>query len=163
MYAGITPSVDPQFKKELKRFDPNLDIEFRRDYGTFVITQPSKLSGRVPAMVIAPETHEKSEGRTWRQPNMRDIGALHRADFARRSMKQQVTEGEDRIFTQQRKDKEFAQDEIKARTREDRIQIMNTFNRACNTGKGRTGVRQIIPKSKGYKVEDRRKLQTDNG
>ena len=163
MYQGITPSVDPQFKKELKRFDPNLDIEFNRKFGTFVITQPSKLSGRVPAMAIAPEAHEQNEGRTWRQPNMNDIRALHRADFARKRMKDMVKEGEDRVQDRMKRDQEFAKDEIMARTKEDKIQLANTFTKAFNLGKGVTGFRQVPKKSKGYKVIDRRKLQTSNG
>ena len=160
-YQGLTPNVDPQFEKELKRFDPNLEVEFRRDFGTFVITQPSKVSGRVPAVVISPELHEEKQGRTWRQPDKRDIKALYRADFARKRAKDMVREGEDGIKERQKKDQEFAKDEILAQTRDNKRQLANTYSKAFNLGKGVTGFRQITPKSRGYRVIDRRKLKSE--
>ncbi len=44
MHRGMTPSPDSGFVKDLKTFDPKLEIAFDRRYDAFVITQPSQVS-----------------------------------------------------------------------------------------------------------------------
>jgi hypothetical protein len=155
MFNGLTPSPDRQFVKDLKTFDPKLGIRFCRNRGQFVITQPSKVSGRVDALAI-----EGNHGGGYRQPNIRDIRALYYGDFARKRGKDRILEGEERWRQMKIKEQENIKDDILHQTRDNKRQIANTYNKACNNSKGVTGFRQVTPKSKGYTVKDHRKLQT---
>ena len=156
MFNGLTPSPDSQFVKDLKTFDPKLGIQFSRKFGRFVITQPSKVSGRVPVLVV----DGRDNGGGYRQPNMGDIKALYHGDLTRKRARDRVREGEERFQEQDEKQKQFAKDEIFHQTRDNKRQLANTYAKAFNTGKGVTGFRQITPKSKGYTVKDLRKLKT---
>ncbi len=153
MFNGLTPSPDRQFVKDLKQFDHKLNVRFCRNRGQFVITQPSKLSGRVDALVI-----QGDHGGGYRQPNIRDIRALYYGDFARKRGKDRVLEEEERFRQQKIKEQEFVKDEIVHQTKDNKRQLTNTYAKAFNLGKGNTGFKQRTEpqSSEGYRVIDRR-------
>ena len=160
MYQGITPSPDPGFVRKLKEFDPTLRVEFSRELETFVIMQPSKKYGEVIATVC-----EGDGEKNWRQPDGRDLAELRAADWHRRRQehRDRLREGVEKSQQIREKQDAFAEDELKARTREDKRQLFNTVAKATNSGKGVTGYRQVENKPKGtkrdgYTVIDRRKI-----
>ena len=154
MHRGMTPTPDSGFVKDLKTFDPKLEISFDRRFDAFVITQPSQVSGRVPALVISGDN-----GSGYRQPNQSDIRALYKGDFERNGGKRHVLQEEERFKKQDEDHNKFVKDEIMHQTRDNKRQLINTYAKAFNVGKGVTGFRQVPIKSKGYKVVDRRTIK----
>lgn len=119
MYKGIAPIPDAGFVRKLKRFDPKLDIEFDRNIGKFIITQPNRLhSGRSIAAVV-----EGDFGGGYRQPDNRDIQTLVRADFERKSHLQRIREGEQYAADVREKQDAHAYDEIRHATAENERQL----------------------------------------
>ncbi len=154
MYEGITPSVDPGFVKKLKEFDPTLRVIFDRDLERFVIQQPRKMGGWAIACVV-----RSAEDHQFALPDDRHISILYEADFQRRSVDKRIREGEDYMLDHPVQQDINDRQEIHERTVDDKIQLMNALRKQYNLGKGVTGFRQILPKSRGYKVKDRRKLK----
>lgn len=147
MWTGLTPSVDHGFKRKLRDYDPDLDCVFDRQFGKFVVTQSSKVSGRVPAVIIGVDVEEG-----YRQPDDRDIRQIAKADFARKSVKERIKEGEDYMREYRENQNAHVAEEIRDSTKDDKIQLMNAYRRhLLKDGKANSEFRRITPKSKGKK------------
>ena len=92
---------------------------------------------------------EGDSGGGYRQPDNRDLQALVEADFHRKSVKRRILEGEEHMKRVREEETRKERSEIRDVTKDNRIQLANTYVRAVNLGKGRTGFRQITPKPKG--------------
>ncbi len=155
MYSGITPTCDRGFIKKLKEFDPTLRVIFDRDIERFVIQQPRRLGGWAIACVV-----RSLEDKQFAYPDDRHIQILYEADFQRKTVEKRIDEGEDYMINYQAEQDKRDRQEIHERTVDDKIQLMAALRKQYNLGKGVTAFRHITPKSKGYTVKDRRKLQT---
>lgn len=145
MYTGLTPSPDPGFIRKLRKFDPNLRLEFDRQQGKFVITQPTRLnSGRVPLLIIG-----KYRDGSYRQPDERDLDFLLRADLHRKGqeVKDRIQEGEDYMISHQEKQFVDAREEIRLRAIDDKRWLMSQYNKAFNNSKANATFRRITPRS----------------
>lgn len=156
MYEGITPSVPERFRRDLKQLDSGLDCEFSREHGRFVITQTGKISGKVPVIVVLGD-----DGGGYRYPDQRDIRVLQEADLHRKGqeVRDRIQKGEDYMARTKEKQDKFNKDEIRTRTREDRIQLSNTYVKTFNLGKGSSQFRRIEHKPKGFVVRDKRLIK----
>lgn len=130
-WVGDTPTPDRGFVQKLKEFDKNLWVEFDRKLSCFVIYQPSVRYGKAVAHVVRPESDEVP----YRQPDERDIANLYVTDFARKSAKRRITEGEEKIVNAHQKSDKDAADDLRDKTKDDRIQLRNTYIKATNQGK----------------------------
>ncbi|KKN52254.1 hypothetical protein LCGC14_0614740 [marine sediment metagenome] len=146
VWNGLTPAPDTGFVRKLRDFDPTLRVQFSRQLGKFIITQPSNLSGRTLAAVVEGEDCNNSG---FRQPDMRDVRVLHEADFQRKAADQRILEGEEYMLGFQDDFDDKVAQELRECTVDDKIQLVNTYNRASNSGKGVTAYRQVTPKAKG--------------
>lgn len=161
MFTGITPSVPTGFVRKLKAMDPGLDCEFSREHERFVITQTGKISGKVPVIVVRGD-----DGGGYRYPSDMDIKVLQGADLHKRGqeVKNRIVDGETYMAEAKAKSDADAADEIKGRTREDKIQLSNEYNKAFNMGKGNSSHRRVEAKKRvlgGFTVTDNRKLSSD--
>ncbi|RPI88690.1 MAG: hypothetical protein EHM41_00005 [Chloroflexi bacterium] len=157
MYQGITPSVPPDFIRKLKNIDPGLDCEFSREHERFVITQQGKISGKVVVGLV-----KGDDGGGYRYPDDRDIKFLHRADMHRngQEVKDRINNGEEYMMRVREQDKISFREDIKHQTKLDSHQLKKAYADTFNLGKYNSKYRRVEPKTKGYKVTDRRKLST---
>lgn len=158
----MTPSPDPGFVRKLKEYSKGLKIVFSREHGLFKIMQKARISGWIDAFLIEPYV----DGGHYRQPNDEDIKLLAQADRWRKGQeyKDALKKGEDYTRDAQQASMDEAEDTLKQATLEDKNQLINTYAKAFNTGKGVTGYRQTKPKQRGLTWGQIRKLrnkQTD--
>ncbi len=145
-WTGMTPSPDPGFVKKMKEYSPDLGIRFSRNWGCFVITQKSKMSGDVPLFKV-----EGDHGAGYRQPDDRDMAAIHAADMWNRrdhDWQDVMREGEEYMLEAEAKSFLDAKQDIRDATKDDKIQLMNTYKEALGMGKTRNEFQRVQPKSK---------------
>ena len=143
MWKGELPKPPEGFTNELKRLYPTLECKFDRKSERFCIYQPSHLSGMVPMFRVDSETDD------FRYPDRRDLGAIYRADFQRKAVKQRVVEGEDYMREYRIKEEANVKSEIRDSTKDGKHQLKNMYVKAANLGKGVTGFRQVPVKPRG--------------
>jgi len=145
MWTGMTPTPNPGFVKRLKEFDSKLDCVFSRKFGKFVIRQPSRVSGMVPAIIV-----DGGPGDGYRQPHVGDIKELYTGDFTRKSAKERILEGEEYMKDYREKEQAHVDDEIRNMTKDDKIQLMRAHRQhILKDGKANSEFRRVTPKSKG--------------
>ncbi len=153
MYEGITPSVPAEFLRKLKKLDKGLGCEFSREHSRFVITQTGKISGKVPVFLVLGD-----DGGGYRYPDQRDIDVLHRADMHRKGqeVKDRIRIGEEYMRESREKQDKSNASTIRDQTKDDKIQLSNTYVKSFNLGKGNSAFRRIEHKPKGFVVKDNR-------
>jgi hypothetical protein len=157
MFHGITPTPNSGFVRKLKQLYPELEVEFSREHERFIITQPSRLrSGRVLLMIIGGYKIDNS----FRQPDERDLKVLWKADMWRIGYKKQMMDGERAMLEAREKEEAKAEEEIRERTKDDKIQLSDGYRRAFNIAKANATFRRIEnkPKPGSFIINDRRKL-----
>ena len=119
-----TPNIF--FMKQLKELDARLGCRFREDLQRFVITW-EKIWGENDEIMVVSKYY-------FRQPDRRELlvlcdGDLHRGDMRDR-MNKTAAYFED---YRERQDKNVA-DDFRNLTKDDSIQLQNTFRKTYNTG-----------------------------
>ncbi len=99
-------------------------------------------------------------GRTWRQPDERDLCALKAADFENKSHKDRIREGEEYMADHKAKQDREIEETMKFASLDDKIQIANAYQEMRNEGKPHSQFARVIPKSKGksFTTIDRRRV-----
>lgn len=137
----IAPSVDRGFLKNLKTLDKRLGVKFNGSH--FVITYNRGYGEPVNLCCV------KTDSGDFRQPDMREIKLLHEGDMAtknaRLELERRAYELQRSNENQERKTKEFIRD----RTKDDKIQLMDVFQRRTGIGKKKAAFRPIAYKPKG--------------
>lgn len=129
MYQGVPPVPDRVFVKDLKQFDSRLDIVFDRVLERFIVRR-DRGWGK-PWGVLLIETPD----RQFRQPDQRDIKRLWEGDLWRHGgVEAHIRRGEERMKAAQEKEMRDAVDEIRQRSREDKVQLSNVWRKATNQG-----------------------------
>ena len=144
MYEGIPPVPDRGFMRKLKEYNKDLDCEFSRKHGKFVITHKGEISGRYEVAIV-----EGDEGGGFRYPDNRDIRTLYEADRYHKSRRQREREAAKYMREWREKEDKHEEDEIRARTRDSRRQLMRTYTKAFNLGKCESTFRKVNPLPKG--------------
>lgn len=149
MYAGVPPSPDPVFVRDLKTFDDKLRLQFSRQLGKFVVTKQRAFGDDFIVLVV------QSDDGGFRHPDQRDIKQLYAGDLWRHGgVKERIRKGEEQMLGAEQKDIDNATDELKARTREDKIQLSKAYRRAFNEGSKASEVRRIDVKNPRGRTAD---------
>ncbi len=146
-WIGMTPAPDPGFVRKLKAYSPDLDIRFSRNWGCFVITQKSQMSGDVPLFRIDGD----NTGGGYRQPDDRDIMKIYEADRWNRSehdWKSTIKRGEDYMLQHEIDQDERVKAELRDVTKDDKLQLINAYKNAFNLGKVGSEFRKVEVKAK---------------
>ena len=131
---------DRTFMKEMKQLDSRLGVKFNGNH--FVITYDRGHGEPVNVHVV------KGDDGGFRQPDRRDMEALHEGDMSKQRLKDRL----DRVSkyyedTRENLKKKFRQ-ELKDRTKDDKIQLQQAFAKAANASKSNSAFRRVTPKRK---------------
>ena len=142
MYTGVAPVPDWAFVKELKQFDSKLDIVFDRMAERFIIRRDRGWGKPWGVLVI-----ETMDG-NFRQPDQRDIKKLWEGDLWKHGgVKEHIRRGEEKMLNHKEKQTKDAEDELRAVTRDNKIQLSNTFRKASNQGSKAPEFRRVEVKN----------------
>ena len=136
---------EKHFMKQLKDLDPRLGCEFREDLERFVITW-EKFWGPPDEIMVVSKEH-------FRRPDRRKLLFLCSGDLHRIDMREQLEKTSAYFDDYRKKQDEFAQDEIRNMTKDDKVQLANAFRRTFNTGGKPSTYRRIEPRPKGQVSE----------
>lgn len=131
----LGPSVSKSFLKDLRLMDPKLGVFFNSEH--FVITYARPFGA--PANIY----RVKSETGGFRQPDTRDLIALRKGDLCGEDMKTRLRKLAAYSEDLRAKATAAAKDNIKAMTRENRIQLANAAVQLTNQGKSNSAFRRI--------------------
>lgn len=138
MYQGVTPTPDRAFMKDLKQFDSRLDVVFDRMAERFIIRRDRGFGK--PWGVLLVETEDGQ----FRQPDQRDIKRLYAGDLWRHGgVDARVRRGEQYTEDYNNKVTKDAEDDIRALSRENKIQLSNVYRKASNQGSKAPEFRRI--------------------
>ena len=158
--TNIVPVLDSSFEKDLKEFasskNSKLWVEWDSSLDRFVIYQPSKQYKKAIAMVIETEEGE------FRQPNITDIALLYWGDLYRKGdPKAMMIFGEEKALKKMEEDDKRVETEMREATLDDKYTLRRELKKAIGEVADAPHVRRIAPKSRGYKVIDKRKFKGD--
>ena len=134
---------DRAFMIRLKRLDGRLGCKFDGTHGHFVVNYRRASGHPVPIFAVM-----NDEG-GFRQPDKRDLDFLSSGDLEREDMETKLQKSAlymERVREKSRKD---AHDAFRDATKDDKIQLMNSFGRLGGGGKGNSAFRRVQPRSKG--------------
>ncbi len=153
MYIGVTPSPDPAFVKELKRYDRYLYVEFDRELERFVIRRETAIKPHPKLWIV-----RDSISGGFRQPDKRDLDVLVAGDLWRGGgVKARILQGERAMEDARRKQERHVREELDHATRDNKLQLAGAYHRAFNLGKWGGAFRRIEPKTRGVSVKQIRK------
>jgi len=149
MYQGVTPAPDWAFVKKLREFDSKLQVTFDRRYERFIISK--KVAFGSPFGVLA--VNDEFGG--FRQPDDRDIRTLYNGDLWRHGgVKERIRSGEETLRAHKEKEDRDTTQAFKERSRDDAIQLRNTYRKATNSGSKTPEFRRVDVKSGGKTLEE---------
>jgi len=131
MYTGVPPVPDHAFVRRLREFDPELYVEFDRAMERFVIRQRAKALQRPLDVIVV-----QSDDGDFRQPDSRELKALFGSDIRRISLEERQRRSADYMRDYKDRQERNAADDLMHATRLDKIQLVKTYQRAANEGKG---------------------------
>lgn len=132
---------DQFFMKQLKELDVRLGCRFREDLERFVITW-EKFHGPPDEVMVVSKPY-------FRQPDRRELMFLCEGDLHRTDMRERL-EISASYFADYRKREEISHaDEIRNMTKDDKIQLSNTYRKVFNTGGKPSAHRRVQPPIKG--------------
>ena len=132
---------DTHFMKQLNELDPRLGCRFREDLERFVITW-EKFWGEPDEIMVVSKPH-------YRQPDMRELLFLSNGDLHRMDMRERLEESAAYFADYRKREDEDVADDIRNMTKDDKIQLLNTFRKVYNTGGKPSAHRRITPPVKG--------------
>jgi len=137
MFEGMTPVPDRTFVKKLKGLDKRLDCVFSRRHEKFMVTY-ARPTG-TPSEIILVGKNEHGH----RQPDQRDYAKLIEGDLARKSVRERELEFVSYYSSYKEKQEREVEDTLHEATVDNRRQLMNTYTREFNLGKGNSTFRRI--------------------
>jgi len=148
MYQGVTPAPDRTFVKDLREFDPQLRVTFSRPLEKFVISKKRAFGSDFVVLVVATDDNE------FRQPDQRDIRALYDGDLWRHGgVGARIRRGEEHMQNYREREDHEIDEETRARTRDSKIQLSNTYRKTFNEGSKSPEFRRVDLNQKGLTVE----------
>ena len=132
---------DRFFMKQLKELDSRLGCRFREDLERFVITW-EKFYGPPDEIMVVSKSH-------FRQPDRRELIFLSDGDLHRMDMRERLEMTAAYFEDYRKREDENVADDIRNMTKDDKIQLLNTFRKVYNTGGKPSAFRRITPPVKG--------------
>ena len=140
---------DPAFTKKLKELDPRLGCKFRHDLRRFAVTFDRTVGSPAEVLIV------KGEYGEFRQPDERELKVLNEGDLQRTDIRTRLNKADNYMRDYREKQEAHVTDEIRNRTKDDKIQLVNAYRKSFNTsGKPLPAFRKITPKSKGKKITE---------
>lgn len=141
--------------KDLKRYDPKLDVIFNREYEVFIIVR--KAAYGPPHQILPVE----AEDGTFRQPDNRDLFTLAVADLWRSGQEagDRVRKGEEHMLDAMEKEDNKITEEFREYTRDDKLQWKNTWRKALNQGSKQPEFRRIEQRGPGLTLGEIKKAR----
>jgi hypothetical protein len=138
MYKGVPPVPDRAFVKTLKEYDNKLDIVFDRMAERFIIRR-QRAFGQ-PWGVLLVETDDAQ----FRQPDGRDMRKLYEADLWKNGgVDARIRRGEQTMWDYEEKLERDTREHFRAVSRDNKIQLKNTYRKATNMGSKAPELRKI--------------------
>lgn len=131
------------FLRNLKNLDRRLDCVFRPEHEHFVITYQRPYGEPVNLHCV------KASDGGFRQPDNRDLKVIYDGDMSNKNARLEL---ERRAYELQRSNDKYDQktrELIRERTKDDKIQLMDVFQRRTGIGKKKAAFRPIPYKPKG--------------
>ena len=139
---------DPTFIKRLKELDQRLGCKFRRDLNRFAITFDRAVGPPNEVLIV------KGEQGEFRQPDQRELKVLCDGDLHRTDIKTRLDKADNYMRDYREKEDAHVADEIRCRTKDDKLQLVNAYRKSFNTsGKPLPAFRKINVVSKRKKVK----------
>lgn len=132
---------DAYFMKQLKELDQRLGCRFREDLQRFVITW-EKFWGQNDEIMVVSKSH-------FRQPDRRELLFLCEGDLHRGDMRDRLNKSAAYFEDYRKRQDASVADDIRNATKDDKVQLRNTFRKVYNTGGKPSTFRRIKPKIKG--------------
>jgi len=137
--ARVKP--DRFFMKQLKELDPRLGCRFREDLERFVIIW-EKFWGEPDEIMVVSKPF-------YRQPDRRELLFLSDGDLHRIDMRERLETTAAYFEDYRKREDENVADDLRNMTKDDKIQLLNTFRQVYNTGGKPSAFRRITPPVKG--------------
>ena len=131
----VTP--DRSFMRNLKQLDKRLNCIFRPEHNHFVITYDRGYGEPVNLCMV------KTDSGGFRQPDMREIKFISDGNMDNVRLKDRLQEVSKYLYEVRANDRKKAKENIRDRTRDDKIQLMSAFNQAHGAGKKTPAFRRV--------------------
>jgi hypothetical protein len=128
---------DRSFMRQLKELDRRLNCVFRPEHEHFVITYDRGHGEPVNICMV------KAEDGGFRQPNRTDLDFVFSGDLERMSKAEFFQRASKYSADYALKMERNRRDTIRGATKDDKIQLMNAYNRAANISKANSAFRRI--------------------
>ena len=131
-------SVNPSFKKDLKLMDRKLDCFFHPETEKFIVTYERATGEPVPVATLA-----GMENGSFRQPYGTDLEFIKSGDMSNTTIREKMSKVANHMEFERSEQRRKSHEEIRDRTKDDRLQLQRAFQKTTNVGKGVTGFRQV--------------------
>lgn len=131
------------FMKNLKNLDRRLDCVFRPEHGHFVIRYDRGYGEPVNLHMV------KRDDGGFRQPDMRDLKVIYDGDMTNKKPEVEIAKRAYELLSVREQSMKQSKENIRLMTKDDRIQLMNAFQKAHGVGKNKAAFRPITHKPKG--------------
>jgi len=148
--GGFMYTAPEWFIKDIKRIHNKLDCEYVPKYERFIVTCELPTGESAPVFIVGDIT-PGIEG--FRYPDKRDVDALHECDLEKETIEDKFAKIAKKVSEEKQKEWQVQKDMIKERTMDDKIQLMNKFQRLTGSGKGNSAFRRIDPDKNSTKTE----------
>jgi hypothetical protein len=132
------PSVSKSFMRDLKLMDKRLGIKFNGEHHVITYLRPQGDAVNVYRV--------KADNGGYRDPDTRDLIALRKGDLSAEGVKSRLQKLAAYSENIREKAKADAYDNVRAMTRDSRVQLANAAIQLTNQGKGNSAHRRIAPK-----------------
>ncbi len=136
-----SPTVERGFMKNLKNLDRRLGVKFNGD--NFVITYDRGYGEPVNLHTV------KRDDGGFRQPDNRDLKVIYDGDMSNKRPEVELQKRAYELLSVREESKKKSKEMFRDMTKDDRIQLMNAFQKAHGVGKNKAAFRPVTYKPKG--------------
>lgn len=129
--------------KNLKNLDRRLDCVFRPEHGHFVITYQRPYGEPVNLHCV------KASDGGFRQPDNRDLKVIYDGDMSNKRPEVELQKRAYELLSVREESQKKSKEMFRDMTKDDRIQLMNAFQKAYGVGKNKAAFRPVTYKPKG--------------
>lgn len=138
---------DRGFMRKLKELDPHLGCHYETGHQHFVITYRRAIGTPVPILLI------EGPGGGFRHPDDRDIAKLQEGDTHRVPVRDRLAIVSKYMEDDRERRRAAFKDDIRNRTKDDKIQLSKALGRLTNVSKNNYQHRRIDLKPRGVAVQ----------
>lgn len=131
------------FLRNLKSMDKRLDCVFRPEHEHFVITYQRPYGEPVNLHCV------KASDGGFRQPDNRDLKVIYDGDMSNKRPEVELQKRAYELLSVREESQKKSKEMFRDMTKDDRIQLMNAFQKAHGVGKNKAAFRPVTYKPKG--------------